>query len=57
MPTISTLSGQTIFEYTTDGSGGFFIEYTGWPHISIELIQKIQNEFKNKNKIVIFFKY
>jgi hypothetical protein len=48
MPIISTLSGQTVFEYTPDGRGGFFIEYTGRPHISIEFIQKIQSEFKNK---------
>ena len=44
MPTISTLSGQTVFEYTPDGIGGFFIEYTNRPHISIEFIQKIQSE-------------
>jgi len=48
MPTISTLSGQTVFEYTPDGKGGFFIEYTGRPHISGEFIQKIQGEFKNR---------
>jgi hypothetical protein len=48
MPTISTLSGQTDFEYTKDDKGGFFIEYTGRPHISQEFIKKIQNEFKNK---------
>jgi len=48
MPTISTLSGQTKFQYTLDGNGGFFIEYTGRPHISKELIDKIRNKFKNK---------
>ena len=48
MPTISTLSGQTVFKYTPDGRGGFFIEYTGRPHISKEFIQKIQSAFRNK---------
>jgi hypothetical protein len=48
MPTISTLSGRAKFEYTLDGQGGFFIEYTGRPHISREFILKIQSTFKNK---------
>ncbi len=48
MPKISTLSGRTKFEYTLDGHGGFFIEYTGRPHISREFILKIQSTFKNK---------
>ena len=48
MPTISTLSGKTDFEYTPDGKGGFFIEYTGRPYVSGEFVQKIQNEFRNK---------
>ena len=48
MPTISTLSGRTNFEYTLDGNGGFFIEYTGRPHISKELIDKIKTAFRNK---------
>ena len=48
MPRISTLSGQTEFEYTLDGKGGFFIEYTARPHISREFIQKIKSEFKNR---------
>jgi len=47
MPTISTLSGETQFEYTPDGEGGFFLEYTGRPHITIEFIQKIQVKFQN----------
>lgn len=46
MPRISTLSGQNNFGYTPDGEGGFFIEYTGRPHIRKELIEKIQSEFK-----------
>ena len=48
MPKISTLSGKTVFEYTPDGRGGFFIEYTGRPHISEEFVQKIQKKLKNK---------
>ena len=48
MPVISTLSGQSEFEYTPDGKGGFFIEYSGRPHISKEFIKEIMNEFKNK---------
>ena len=48
MPTISTLSAKTEFKYTPDGKGGFFLDYTGRPHITIGLIQKIQNEFRNK---------
>jgi len=49
MPVISTLSGSSEFEYTPDGLGGFFIEYTGRPHITKELIQKIQIAFENKS--------
>lgn len=48
MPTISTLSGLTKFKYTLDGKGGFFIEYTGRPHITKELIDKIKNQFNHK---------
>jgi hypothetical protein len=48
LPIISTLSGQTKFKYTLDGNGGFFIEYTGRPHIEKEFIDKIRNKFKNK---------
>ena len=48
MPYIQTLSGKTFFEYTLDGEGGFYLEYTGRPHISSELIQKIKDTFKNK---------
>ena len=47
MPTISTLSGKTEFEYTPDGTGGFFLEYTGRPHITREFIHKIQTKFQN----------
>lgn len=53
MPRISTLSGQTEFEYTLDGKGGFFIEYTAWPHISREFIQKIQ---ENMGILTQFYK-
>jgi len=48
MPKISTLSGQTVFEYTLDDRGGFYIEYSGRPYISKKLIDKIRREFKNK---------
>ena len=48
MPKISTLSGTSEFEYTPDNNGGFFIEYTGRPHILIGFIQKIENQFRNK---------
>jgi len=48
MPTITTLSGQTNFKYTLDGNGGFFIEYTGRPHISKALIQQIKSQFKGR---------
>lgn len=48
MPIISTLSGRKKFEYTPDGFEGFFIEYTGRPHITRELIKKIQATFENK---------
>lgn len=48
MPIISSLSGRASFEYTLDGNGGFYLEYTHRPHISKELIQKIQQKFKNK---------
>ena len=48
MPIIQTLSGSTEFEYSFDGFGGFFIEYSHRPHISKELIQEIQATFENK---------
>jgi len=48
MPIIQTLSGSSEFKYTPDGAGGFFIEYTGRPHITRELIQSIQTAFENK---------
>jgi hypothetical protein len=48
MPIIRTLSGRSEFEYTPDGIGGFFIEYTGRPHITTDLIQRIKAAFKNK---------
>jgi len=48
MPKISTLSGKTTFEYTLDGKGGFYIEYTGRPHITKDLVERIQNEFNLK---------
>lgn len=48
MPKIHTLSGRTTFEYTPDNQGGFFIEYTGRPHITKELISRIGKEFRGK---------
>jgi hypothetical protein len=48
MPSILTLSGTSRFEYTPDGHGGFFLEYTKRPHIKRELIQKIKVDFENK---------
>ena len=48
MPKIYTLSGQTVFEYTLDDKGGFYIEYSGRPYVSKEFISKIEREFKNK---------
>lgn len=48
MPKIKTLSGRTTFEYTMDGKGGFFIEYTGRPHIIKSMISSIQKEFHLK---------
>lgn len=48
MPKIETLSGRSTFTYTKDGRGEFFIEYTGRPHITAALINKIQSEFRGK---------
>lgn len=48
MPIIQTLSGSAEFEYTPDDVGGFFIEYTHRPHITRELIQKMQAAFENR---------
>lgn len=48
MPKINTLSGRTIFEYSPDFKGGFFIEYTGRPHITKQMISKIGTEFRGK---------
>jgi len=48
MPKVSTLSGKTVFEYTPDNRGGFYIEYSGRPYISKNFIEKIKSEFKNK---------
>lgn len=48
MPRIQTLSGRTSFEYTLDGNGGFYLEYTGRPHIKAEFIRRIQTEFRHR---------
>ena len=48
MPKIYTLSGRTTFEYSLDGKGGFFIEYSGRPHITKQMIRKIETEFRGK---------
>ena len=48
MPKISTLSGRSVFEYTLDNNGGFFIEYSGRPHITRQIIEEIESEFRGK---------
>ena len=48
MPKIYTLSGRKTFEYTLDGQGGFFIEYKGRPHITRDMISKIERKFRLK---------
>ena len=48
MPKINTLSGRSVFNYTMDDVGGFFIEYSGRPHITKQIINKIVTTFKGK---------
>ena len=48
MPKLTTLYGRTTFEYSSDGRGGFFIEYTGRPHITMDMIDQIEGAFKGK---------
>lgn len=48
MPKINTLSGRTTFEYSPDGRGGFYIEYSGRPHITKQMINKIGTELRGK---------
>ncbi len=48
MPRIPTLSGRTYFDYTPDGTGGFYIEYTGRPRITGEFIERIRRIFHGK---------
>ncbi len=48
MPKINTLSGRSVFQYTLDTSGGFYIEYSGRPHITKKMINEIETAFRGK---------
>ena len=46
MPTISTLSGRSIFDYTGNCTEGFFLEYAGHPFITPQIINSILDHFQ-----------
>lgn len=48
MNKIKTISGKSEFSYTGSCDEGFYLEYTGRPFVSSELIKKAINEFKGK---------
>ena len=40
--------GELVFQYTVDNAGGFYIEYTGRPHITKQMIARIETVFRGK---------
>lgn len=48
MKKINTISGKSEFSYSGSCNEGFYLEYTGRPFISCELIKKAIIEFKGK---------